>query len=118
SAGRAADAVANWRRALASDERSRSSYNEVLYVLGACHARLGGIAGIAGSDLSAAEGAAELDKAMAMLHRAVAQGYRNVTWMRRDADLDPLRSRPDFQALMLDLEFPSDPFSKDTDADR
>jgi hypothetical protein len=23
--------------------------------------------------------------------------------------LDPLRARPDFQALMLDLEFPSDP---------
>jgi hypothetical protein len=38
--------------------------------------------------------------------------------MKRDPDLDPLRVRPDFQALMADLAFPSDPFSKDTDAHR
>jgi hypothetical protein len=71
-----------------------------------------------GSGLSAAEGAAELDRAMVLLRRAIAGGYRNLTWMRRDPDLDPLRTRPDFQALMMDLEFPSDPFAKGTDADR
>ena len=32
--------------------------------------------------------------------------------MRRDTDLDPLRSRPDFQVLMMDLEFPEEPFAK------
>jgi hypothetical protein len=30
----------------------------------------------------------------------------------------PLRAHPDFQALMMDLAFPCDPFSNDTDADR
>jgi hypothetical protein len=30
----------------------------------------------------------------------------------------PLRARPDLQALMMDLAFPCDPFSNDTDADR
>ena len=98
TAGQTADAVASWRRAVASDERTRSSSSETLYYLAGCHARLGGIAGTAGSGLSAAEGAAELDRAMGVLRRAVAAGYRNVTWMKRDPDLDPLRARPDFQA--------------------
>ncbi len=31
--------------------------------------------------------------------------------MRRDADLDPLRSRPDFQMLMMDPAFPDEPFA-------
>ena len=115
-AGQAADAVASWRRAVASDERTRSSDGETLYFLAGCHARLGGIAGTAGSGLSAADGTAELDTAMAVLRRAVAGGYRNVTWMQHDPDLDPLRARPDFQALMMDLAFPSDLFSPETDA--
>ena len=50
--------------------------------------------------------------------RTVAAGLRNLVLMRRDPDLDPLRARPDFQALLLDLEFPSDPFSNPTNADR
>jgi hypothetical protein len=32
--------------------------------------------------------------------------------MRSDANLDPLRSRPDFHLLMMDLEFPDDPFAR------
>jgi hypothetical protein len=38
--------------------------------------------------------------------------------MKRDPDLDPLRARPDFQTLLMDLKFPSKPLSKDADADR
>jgi hypothetical protein len=48
---------------------------------------------------------------MVVLRRAVAGGYRNVTWMNRDPDLDALRSRPDFQLLMLDLVLPAEPFA-------
>jgi len=83
----------------------------VLYNLAECHALLGGAAGPPGSGLTAAEGAAELDRAMVVLRRAVAAGYRNLTWIRRDLDLKSLRARPDFQALTLDLAFPSDPFA-------
>jgi hypothetical protein len=118
TAGQAADAVATWRRAIASDERTRTSKGETLYYLAGCHARLGGIAGTRGSSLSAAEGTVELDRAMVVLRRAVAGGYRNVNWLKREPDLDPLRARSDFQALMADLAFPFDPFSKDTDAHR
>jgi hypothetical protein len=32
--------------------------------------------------------------------------------MNRDPDLDPLRSRPDFQLLMMDLAMPAEPFAR------
>jgi hypothetical protein len=52
------------------------------------------------------------DKAMTLLHKAVAQGYRNTDAMARESALDPLRPRPDFRLLMLDLPFPADPFAE------
>ena len=52
------------------------------------------------------------DRAVAALRRALERGYRNVNLIRKDPDLDPLRSRPDFQALLLDLTFPADPFAR------
>jgi hypothetical protein len=64
-----------------------------------------------GSGMTAAEGQAAADRAMEWLHRAVSAGWRNVAIMQNDHDLDALRSRPDFQLLMMDLESPSDPFS-------
>ncbi len=74
TAGQTADAVLSWRRAVASDEQSQTAANETLYFLAGCHARLGGIAGVAGSGPSAAEGVAELEKAMGVLRRAVVRG--------------------------------------------
>jgi hypothetical protein len=53
---------------------------------------------------------AAADRAMAVLRRAVDAGWNNVGHMERDTDLDPLRARSDFQVLLLDLEFPADPF--------
>ena len=44
------------------------------------------------------------DGAMDALRQAVADGWKNVTWMRADPDLDPLRSRDDFKAVMAELE--------------
>ena len=44
------------------------------------------------------------DRAMAMLKEAVAAGYNPMH--RADADLDPLRQRADFQALVAGLERP------------
>ena len=46
---------------------------------------------------------------MDTLRRAVAAGYRSVDWIGATPDLDPLRSRPDFQLLMMDLAFPGRP---------
>ena len=46
-----------------------------------------------------------------MLRQANAAGYRDLAHMRSDIALDPLRARPDFQLLMMDLAMPADPFA-------
>jgi hypothetical protein len=54
--------------------------------------------------MTAAEGQAAADKAMEVLRRAVAAGFRDVAHMRTDTDLDALRGREDFKKLMAELE--------------
>jgi hypothetical protein len=49
---------------------------------------------------------------MALLHQAVAMGYRSLDAYRTADELDPLRDRDDFQLLMLDLAFPADAFAR------
>jgi eukaryotic-like serine/threonine-protein kinase len=49
---------------------------------------------------------------MALLHRAVAMGYRSLDAFRTDDALDPLRDREDFRLLMMDLAMPADPFAR------
>ncbi len=55
---------------------------------------------------------AAADRAMTVLRRAVAAGFNDVAHMRFHQNLDPLRARRDFQELLLDLEFPADPFAR------
>jgi hypothetical protein len=47
---------------------------------------------------------------MALLHEAVAKGYRNPNAYRTEDALDPLRDRQDFRLLMMDLAFPAEVF--------
>ena len=57
------------------------------------------------------DGQAEADQAMKSLRRAIAAGWKDRAHMRADTDFDPLRSRPDFRELMMDLTMPTDPFA-------
>ena len=50
-------------------------------------------------------------RAIATLRRAVAAGFRDLNALRTDIDLDPVRSRPDFQTLLLDAAFPAKAFA-------
>jgi hypothetical protein len=43
------------------------------------------------------------DRALALLRQAVQLGYKDVAHMKKDADLDPLRSREEFQKLLREL---------------
>ncbi len=55
------------------------------------------------------------DEAMAGLHAAVAAGWSDAAPIALDPDLAPLRERPDFQAVLVDLfdrAFPADPFAR------
>jgi TolB-like protein len=44
------------------------------------------------------------ERGMVMLRRSVEKGYREIELFRRDPDLDPLRGREEFKALMRELE--------------
>jgi tetratricopeptide (TPR) repeat protein len=59
------------------------------------------------SDAAAAK--ADADRAMEWLKKAVAAGYKDVARMKRDKDLDALRDRDDFKALVTELERPTVP---------
>jgi len=76
-----------------------------------CHASLAGLAGLAGSGVSPAVGQAAAVRAMAILSRSAAQGWRDVDWLRVEAGLDPLRDRADFKLFMMDQAMPADAFS-------
>ncbi len=104
-------AAAAWKRACAHYDGAKPRDAQHTFLLACCHAGLAGLAGRAGSGLSAAEGADQAEKAMAVLRQAVAMGYRNPDAYRTESALDPLRDRPDFQALMMDLVFPTEPFA-------
>jgi hypothetical protein len=41
---------------------------------------------------------------MAQLTRAIDMGYRNLSLMKKDPDLDPIRSRDDFRPMLDRLE--------------
>ncbi|MDR3636576.1 MAG: serine/threonine-protein kinase [Isosphaeraceae bacterium] len=57
-----------------------------------------------------AERGRQYERAMTALRRAIAKGYRAFDVLQTDPCLNPLRARPDFQALLLDLQVPPNPF--------
>jgi eukaryotic-like serine/threonine-protein kinase len=108
--GDAKGAVADWRRAVLLFEGLPSRSNEFAMLEACCHAMLSGAAGLNGSAVSTSDGPREADRAMDILRREVAYGYRaNV--LRTEPAIGPLRTRPDFQLLIMDVAFPADPFS-------
>jgi hypothetical protein len=50
---------------------------------------------------------------VAGVRQAFAAGYGNLVWVQTgDPDLIPIRSRPDFQALIMDRSLPVEPFAR------
>jgi serine/threonine protein kinase len=110
--GRPAEAAATFREAIgnyeAIPEPSRSA--SARFNLACGHSQLSGV--LAGSSAEGdTEARAEADRAMASLRDAVAHGYRHLPTLRIDPDLNVIRPRPDFQLLLLDLSFPTQPFA-------
>jgi tetratricopeptide (TPR) repeat protein/tRNA A-37 threonylcarbamoyl transferase component Bud32 len=105
----AADA---WKRACTLIEANKSVYGEDRWLLACCHACLAGLAGRPGSGRSAAHWTDQAERAMDLLRQAVTLGYRNPDLYRTESGLDPLRNRPDFRLLMMDVAFPTKPFTQ------
>jgi hypothetical protein len=64
----------------------------------------------------------DLERALELLEKARSSDefkeMIHLDEVRKETLLDPLRSHPRFQLLMMDLAMPAEPFSKNTDADR
>jgi tetratricopeptide (TPR) repeat protein len=103
--GNPGDAIRSLEAALGILEKVNGQHASHLYNRACVLALISNLAG------PGDKGADAGDRAMETLHRAVAAGFRDVCHMARDTDLDALRSRSDFQLLMRDLAFPSDPFA-------
>ncbi len=80
------------------------------FLAGLLPRRAGWTRGRAGAGVSVAEGADHAETAMAVLRQEAALGFRNRDTYRNESALDPLRNRPDFRVLMMDLVFPRNPF--------
>jgi eukaryotic-like serine/threonine-protein kinase len=111
-AGRSAQAVDPLRRAIALRDAIPNLNFDARYDLARDHGLLASIATDHRSGPSAGFAASEADRAMAVLRIAVAAGYRDAAGLRTDPDLAPLRDRPDFRLLLLDLSFPAEPFAR------
>ena len=111
-AGRRASAVAEFRKAITIMQRLSELQPDgySLYNLACFRSLLAGVGSQSGSGLTGEEVSRLGEEAVATLRRAVAAGLEDVAFMRRDPDLDALRSREDFQLLLLDLDFPDKPF--------
>jgi serine/threonine-protein kinase len=111
-AGCPASAVIEFRKAIAIMERLSELQpdGDSLYSLACFRSLLAGAGTQSGSGLTPGEVSRLGKEAVATLRRAVAAGLQNVAFMRRDSDLDALRQREDFQLLLLDLDFPDEPF--------
>jgi hypothetical protein len=110
AAGDAAGAATLWRRAAATFA-SHPPGGESTVFRACCHGALAALASVASARVSAADGAAHAEEAMAILRREVAGGYRDFALLRVEPGLEALRSRDDFRQMMMDLVFPDEPFA-------
>ncbi|MFI5455097.1 MAG: protein kinase [Isosphaerales bacterium] len=110
--GRPAEAVAAFREAISLLQGLASPTAGNLYDLACNQSLLAGIASETGSGMTTAAARTEADSAVKTLRRAFAAGWKNLAHTRADTDLDPIRSRPDYQMLELDMAMPADPLAR------
>ena len=60
---------------------------------------------------AASQARSDADRAVAAFRQAVAAGFRDNGLAQTDSDLIPIRSRPDYQLLLMDMAFPVNPLA-------
>ncbi|OJW22696.1 MAG: hypothetical protein BGO49_01595 [Planctomycetales bacterium 71-10] len=84
---------------------------QACYERAAALAVLAGLARTPGSGVAPEEGPPAALAAVAMLRRVYDLGFRNTSALRSETAFAPLRDRPDYRAILADMEFPDDPFA-------
>jgi tetratricopeptide (TPR) repeat protein len=107
--GRPSDAEAFLRKAEDIANQSAQVPPALLFHDMACGYSLWSVAGLDGA-IAPAEREERARRAVAALGRAAEAGHHTLNQIRQDPVLNPLRSRRDFQDLVMDLSFPADPF--------
>jgi serine/threonine-protein kinase len=110
--GATAAGVSDLRAASAIWERLTMSTNESLYLLAGNHALIAAAAQVPGSGVSASEAEVEARQAFDRVKKPLAAGFRSAAELRTDPDFRALSGHSDFQAMLLDLQFPRDPFDQ------
>src|SRR5262249_31653256 len=98
---RSAEALASFQEARRILDTIRRPSSVDLYNLACMYANLSTLVE-AGSAPSAADREPLAERAVEALRRSIRDGMTNFAWMERDPDLDPLRERPDYRALILE----------------
>src|SRR5262249_53875763 len=111
SSGHVGRAAAEWRRAISIYEGARTRSGASAVPEAGCHAMLSRVAGLAGSGIPTSDSSREAERAIGLLREAVSEGYLSYIPGNERA-LDSIRSRPDFQLLIMDLAVPADPFAR------
>jgi tetratricopeptide (TPR) repeat protein len=112
--GRTAEAMRAYRRAREVLEALTHVNSDGLYNLAGVRAQCAVLPDEAGAGRPAGDRPAALDGAIEAMRRAIDDGFQDLDRLRRDTNLDPLRSRADFRSLetrLMDARFPADPLS-------
>jgi serine/threonine-protein kinase len=107
-----AGAAADWRRACALFKSVPDLDSENVFFHAGCHALLSTLTGAPGTQVSPGESLSDADQALDLLKHAAAMGYRSAHYYSNESAFDPIRDRPDFRALMMDLMFPTTFFAR------
>src|SRR5262249_28689234 len=89
--GRPSEAAAAYRESLELLQGLSKPSPGQIYDLACCYALLHGVAPEKGSGLSPSDGVASGAHAVEALHRAIGAGYRDLTKLRKDTNLESLR---------------------------
>jgi tetratricopeptide (TPR) repeat protein len=110
--GQIAKSVSDYRQAIASMHEIEKPTDWDRYNMACYQSLLSGALSKMGAEPAAAESRAAADQAIISLLSAIGAGWRDFAKLKTDTDIDPIRSRPDFQPILLDAGFPLNPFAR------
>lgn len=110
--GKTRAAVADLRASSSIWERLTLSTNESQNALAGNHALVAAAARETGSGVSSSQAEIEADRAVECLQKPSASGYRTVAEVLGDPQFRTLRGRSNFEGMLLDRQFPREPFAR------